>query len=82
MSAGTRSPLWEVMQRAFLDGRSPGLSDRFGYAAEIRAIRDFIEEIAVLHCWHPGQVGRITELLTAEAERSERNNTHTPEGKP
>jgi hypothetical protein len=35
-------PLWLAMEEAFLAGRQPGFNDRFGYAAEIEAIRDRI----------------------------------------
>lgn len=37
-------PLWERMQAAFLEGRKPGHCDRLGYAAEIRAVADWLAE--------------------------------------
>ena len=37
-----RPPLWEVLQGAYFQGRNPGLSERHGYAAEIRAVADWL----------------------------------------
>lgn len=34
--------LWQMMEKAYFEGRNPGYNDRHGYANEIRAIRDYI----------------------------------------
>jgi hypothetical protein len=36
------TPLCEVMQAAYFEGRRPGLSELHGYAAELRAIADAV----------------------------------------
>lgn len=36
------TPLWLIMENAFLEGRQPGFNDRYGYAAEIRAVTDWL----------------------------------------
>jgi hypothetical protein len=73
-------PLWQAMEDAFLDGRTPGNSDRLGYAAVIRAVRDrLLPEESIEdapgrfvngRCFEDRQ--RLRALLTAEAERAER----------
>lgn len=77
-----KPPLWEVMQGAYFEGRNPGFSERHGYAAEIRAMRDWL---VPEHCdlpvparpHEPGDVirseqsQRLRALLTAEADRAE-----------
>lgn len=78
-------PLWKVLETAYFKGRLPGFAEGPGYAAEIRALRDWLvpEE--------PGPTGmqtashsysarelerkerqRLRALLTAEAERAEK----------
>ena len=78
-------PLWKVLETAYFKGRSPGFAEGPGYAAEIRALRDWLipEE--------PGPTGmqpashsysarelerkerqRLRALLTAEAKRAEK----------
>ena len=37
-----REPLWWIMQEAYFESRKPGHCDRLGYAAEIRAIADWL----------------------------------------
>lgn len=67
-----RPPLWWAMQGAYFEGRNPGFSDRHGYAAEIRALRDWLvpEEQPPL-----GPAGKahmtLRALLTAEADRAD-----------
>lgn len=74
----SKPPLWEVMQGAYFEGRNPGFSDRHGYAAEIRALRDWLvpEESMPsdeLSSWDRlWERQRLRALLTAEAERAER----------
>lgn len=34
--------LWQMMEKAYFEGRNPGYNDRNGYANEIRVIRDYI----------------------------------------
>jgi hypothetical protein len=75
MSAPTpdRPPLWRVMEAAYYEGRDPGNNERHGYAAEIRAVRDWIQlhgDLTMkISTWH-----QIYDLLTAEAERAERGD--------
>jgi hypothetical protein len=38
----TNPPLWEVMQAAYFRGGRPGFSEPHGYAAEIRALADWL----------------------------------------
>ena len=82
----SKPPLWEVMQGAYFEGRNPGLSERHGYAAEIRALRDWLvpEEPPPHRGMRPGGTNltyqetlsverqRLRALLTAEADRAER----------
>lgn len=79
MTTNNRSPLWMTMQLAFFEGRNPGLNDRYGYAAEIRALRDWLvpeESIEdapgrfVNGCCL-GERQHLRALLTAEADRAE-----------
>ena len=35
-------PLWKVLEAAYFKGRSPGFAEGPGYAAEIRALRDWL----------------------------------------
>ena len=85
MTTPNRLPLWWTMQGAYFKGRNPGLNDRHGYAAEIRALRDWL----VPEMPHPGESEfwpdadterewqhnqRLRALLTAEADRAERGD--------
>ena len=74
-----RPPLWEVLRRAY--DTSPlapmdaddDWTDRHGYAAEIRAVRDWLvpeEGPPAGAYWSERQ--RLRALLTAEADRAER----------
>lgn len=85
MTAPNRPPLWEVMQSAYFKGRDPGFSERHGYAAEIRALRDWIlAELATDpedEGWGPSNLIELPDLealLTTEADRAERGDQHTP----
>lgn len=60
-------PLWEVMRQAFLAGLSPGLADRFGFAAELRAIAD----AASLEFSRIDEACEVIEWLRTEADRAE-----------
>ena len=62
-------PLWEVLESAFLAGRSPGYNDRFGYAGELRALADVVE-------WRGDKgldldPGETADWLRAEAVKAE-----------
>ena len=65
-------PLWLVMQSAYFKGRNPGMSEPYGYAAELRAVADWIgNDIADLCSQtYLGASVVATELL-AEADRAE-----------
>ena len=65
------SPLWQAMEGAFLEGRTPGHCDRLGYAAEIRAVRDWLHQHSNLQM-KVATFNQIYDLLTAEAERAQR----------
>jgi hypothetical protein len=82
MNDTQNQPLWRVMEGAFLEGRNPGFSDRHGYAAEIRAVANWLvpEEvkpndefcIPPVHSmlWQRRQA--LRHRLLAEADRAER----------
>lgn len=87
MITTNRLPLWMTMQLAFFEGRNPGLNDRYGYAAEIRALRDWlvpeeIEPTGMRPCGDTysaqsikrGERQRLRALLTTEADRAERGD--------
>ena len=62
-------PAWKVLEKAFLAGRSPGHNDRFGYAAELRALADVVE-------WRGDHgldidPGETADWLRAEAVKAE-----------
>ena len=57
-------PLWEVMQSAYFEGRA-ALSERHGYAAEIRALAEIIEQR------NDRDPGETADWLRAEADRAE-----------
>lgn len=82
-----RPPLWWAMQGAYFEGRNPGLNDRHGYAAEIRALRDWLvpeeaEPTGMRPCGDTysaqsikrGERQRLRALLTTEADRAESGN--------
>jgi hypothetical protein len=93
-----RPPLWEVMRKAY--DTSPlapmdaddDWTDRHGYAAEIRAVRDWLvpEELEPKGHQPNGEVSlawdawkqrqRLRALLTTEADRAERGD-HSTSGK-
>jgi len=52
------------MEEAYLKGRKPGLCDRLGYAAELRAIADALPEEFY-------DAGGVREWLREEADRAE-----------
>lgn len=65
-------PLWRVMEDAFLCGRKPGFADRMGYAAELRAIAEWIKHFHLLEPDSPTYIGAsvvVAELLN-EADRA------------
>ena len=66
-----RPPLWQAMEGAFFEGRTPGHCARFGYAAEIRAVRDWLHQHSNLQM-KVATFHQIYDLLTAEVERAER----------
>jgi hypothetical protein len=70
MTTPNRPPLWEEMQAAYFKGRNPGLNDRHGYAAEIRALRDWLVPEGLL----TADETDIRDMLTAEADRAERGD--------
>lgn len=79
-------PLWKVLEAAYFKGRSPGFAEGPGYAAEIRALRDWLvpeekappqrQDIGGWNSWHDNlcwkERQRLRALLTAEAERAEK----------
>ena len=77
----SKPPLWEVMRRAY--DLSPPVPvdadldwiDRHGYAAEIRALRDWIEKRQVDEYGVTlPDVREVIGWLTAEADRAERGD--------
>jgi hypothetical protein len=70
-----RPPLWRVMEDAGNDAAAAAVLnfDGFAIAAEIRALRDWIQRHGDLtmkvSTWH-----QIYDLLTAEADRAERGD--------
>jgi hypothetical protein len=72
-----RPPLWEVMHDADIAvSRETGpIASRRGYAAEIRAIVEWVEErTAATTAFEPEEmpvVWRIAGMLLAEADRAE-----------
>jgi hypothetical protein len=65
------TPLWQILESAFLAGRSPGYSDRNGYAEEIRALADWLvpEEEALNS--HPERE-RLRRVLLSQADIAEK----------
>jgi hypothetical protein len=59
-----------MLERAFLSGRSPGLNDRYGYAAEIRSFSSFIQEFTS----SGGDVFQLLNVLESEAAEAEAGN--------
>lgn len=74
-------PLWRVMEAAFIEGRKPGFSDRQGYAAEIRALMEWLvpeepmgtfgDAKALVRTIMRDERQRLRALLEAEADRAE-----------
>jgi hypothetical protein len=68
------------MQGAYFEGRNPGLNDRHGYAAEIRALRDWLvpeeepptADDRLARDWTVRM--RLRDLLTEQAEIAERGD--------
>ena len=79
-----RPPLWRLMHDAFTDHYR---QDAYwpGYAAEIRAVRDWIKKArpdydSVLHgVIRADELDSILALLTTEADRAERGDPTTSE---
>jgi len=81
MTTSNRPPLWEAMRDAYCYGSQPGQCGH-GYAAEIRALRDWlVPEESVEDA--PGRFvngccledrQRLRALLTTEADRAERGD--------
>lgn len=81
-----RSPLWEEMRTAYdcstaPNGTTDDWTERDGFAAEIRALRDWIlAELATDpedEGWGPSNLIELPDLealLTAEADRAERGD--------
>jgi hypothetical protein len=68
-------PLWWVMQGAYFEGRNPGFSDRHGYAAEIRAVADWIKRHQEFEYGHTlRDVREVLGWLRAEVDRAERGD--------
>ena len=80
-----RLPLWEVMRAAYdcstaANGSTHDWTDRHGYAAEIRAVRDWLvpetepptTDNRLARDWTIRM--RLRDLLTAEADRAERGD--------
>jgi hypothetical protein len=65
-----RPPLWQAMEGAFPEGRTLGHCDRLGYAAKIRAVRDWLHQHSNLQM-KVATFHQIYDLLTTEAERAE-----------
>jgi hypothetical protein len=85
-------PLWQAMRRAYDQSSVPDellesadaydcLTDRYGYAAKIRALRDWlVPEEEPVPLWlvdapvgyHQRERQRLRALLDAEAERAEK----------
>ena len=63
-------PLWRVMEAAFLDGRSPGFNDCYGYAAELRAVADWLS-IYLAAQIRPDDLKKVTEALIWAASKAE-----------
>ena len=61
-------PLWEVMQSAYFEGRA-ALSEPHGYAAELRALAEIIEQRGAQGL--DRDPGETADWLRAEAERAE-----------
>jgi hypothetical protein len=82
MTDTPQEPLWRLIESAFLAGRNPGFSDRHGYAAEIRAVADWLvppeleqleaQNWAVRVKWRTGLA--LRQRLLAEADRAERGD--------
>lgn len=75
-----RPPLWQMMEAAYHKRRGPGLSERHDYAAEIRAVRDWLVPENWVRPDDPADRVRwrrdmqLRALLTAEANRAERGD--------
>jgi hypothetical protein len=70
-----RPPLWRVMHDAFLSSTLSGEEGHQGFAAEIRALRDQIEQRQVDdYAVVLPDVQEVLNWLTAEAERAERGD--------
>jgi hypothetical protein len=65
------------MEAAFLAGRTPGFNDRFGYAAEIRALADWLVpeepmgDVLQVSTIMRDERQRLRQVLLAEAKRAE-----------
>lgn len=86
-----RPPLWEVLRRAYATSApmdaDDDWTDRHGFAAEIRALRDWLvpeetEPTGMRPCGDTysaqsikrGERQRLRAILTAEADRAERGD--------
>lgn len=67
-----RPPLWSAIEQAVINAPQPRRNVAGSlYAAQIRAMRDYIRMHVPGYGWQPWQVRQIADLLTAEAERAE-----------
>ncbi len=66
-------PLWKLMEAAFLEGRKPGHCDRLGYAAEMRAVAEWLERFIAEMPYHSERQGLelVSAMLRAEAGLTE-----------
>jgi len=77
MTATQQPYLWRAMEAAFLAGRTPGFNDRFGYAAEIRALADWLVpeepmgDVLQVSTIMRDERQRLRQVLLAEAKRAE-----------
>lgn len=85
MNDPNRPPLWQVMRTAYdcstaPNGSTDDWTERDGFAAEIRAIAEWIKKARpdsdeILHgAIRADELDSILALLTAEADRAERGD--------
>ncbi len=65
-------PLWKLMESAFLEGRNPGYNDQPGYAAELCAVADWLEQRQIdAYGKVARNVGEVLVWLRQEAVRAD-----------
>ena len=63
-------PLWELMCKAYMDapvGHDAESTENLGYAAELRAVADYLRASGVIKC----SDSSVLALLEREADRAE-----------